>query len=175
MRRDPQAVREARSRALGYDAGLLSLAALPMRSDGAARHCRRVAEVIPLFGFYLQPAVGGRVLDPFWRAFPKSEAWSRSRSRRSIAIDTGRGARRSRSGRDDMALYTGNDDAIVTDLVTPFPSSRTAGSLRRSSAACSVSGPCGQARGGTAARVQRRHAATWHRRRTRLGCWRGAE
>src|SRR6185369_10720542 len=68
----PQAVAEAElARDLGYDAGLLSLAALGGASTAELlAHCRRVAEVIPLFGFYLQPAVGGRVLDQaFWRGF----------------------------------------------------------------------------------------------------------
>ena len=72
---------------LGYDAALLSLAALKDADNAALlEHCRAVAEVIPLVGFYLQPAVGGRVLDAaFWRASWTSSASSRSRSRRSIA------------------------------------------------------------------------------------------
>src|SRR6266536_6556438 len=67
-----QALAEAElARRLGYDVGLVSLAALREAShDELIAHCRRVGEVIPLFGFYLQPAVGGRVLDlAFWRAF----------------------------------------------------------------------------------------------------------
>src|SRR5204862_186456 len=61
----PQAVAEAElARSLGYDLGLLSLGALARATnDELIAHCRRVAEVIPVFGFYLQPAVGGRVLD----------------------------------------------------------------------------------------------------------------
>src|SRR5438128_1482390 len=65
------AVAEAElARSLGYDLGLLSLGALPDASnEELVAHCWRVAEVLPLFGFYLQPAVGGRVLDyGFWRA-----------------------------------------------------------------------------------------------------------
>ena len=112
--------------ALGYDTGLLSLGALPLASDDALiAHCRAVAEVIPLFGFYLQPAVGGRVLSyAFWRAFAEIEnVWAvkiapfdRYRTGDTIRaiID---------SGRRDIALYTGNDDNIVGDLVTPFPGS----------------------------------------------------
>ncbi|HEY6553420.1 MAG TPA: dihydrodipicolinate synthase family protein, partial [Vicinamibacteria bacterium] len=61
----PQARAEAGLAAdLGYDAGLLSLAALrDAPTDALLDHCRLVADVVPLFGFYLQPAVGGRVLD----------------------------------------------------------------------------------------------------------------
>src|SRR4029453_5452151 len=72
----PQAVKEAAlAREFGYDAGLLSLAALNEASNvELIEHCRRVAEVIPLFGFYLQPAVGGRILDyAFWREFLEIE------------------------------------------------------------------------------------------------------
>ena len=67
-----QAVAEAGlARDLGYDLGLLSLGALrEATTDELLAHCRQVAEVLPLFGFYLQPAVGGRVLDEgFWRRF----------------------------------------------------------------------------------------------------------
>src|SRR5690349_11108151 len=62
--RTPQAVAEAKlAREIGYDVGLLSLAALPQASDAELmEHCRAVASEIPLCGFYLQPAVGGRVL-----------------------------------------------------------------------------------------------------------------
>ena len=70
--RTPQAVSEATLlRELGYNAGLLSLAAMRDADDNALlEHCRAVAEIIPLMGFYLQPAVGGRVLGySFWRRF----------------------------------------------------------------------------------------------------------
>lgn len=71
-----QAVNEAAlAREIGYDAGLLSLSALGKATNAELiEHCRRVAEVIPLFGFYLQPAVGGRLLDDrFWREFLEIE------------------------------------------------------------------------------------------------------
>ena len=49
-------------RELGFHAGLLSLAAF---RDCALReirdHFREIASVMPVFGFYLQPAVGGVV------------------------------------------------------------------------------------------------------------------
>lgn len=120
-----QAVAEAVvAKALGYDVGLLSLAALPDATDAALiAHCRQVAEVIPLFGFYLQPAVGGRVLGyRFWRAFAEiANVWAVKvapfdRYRTMEAI---RGI--AESGRDDIALYTGNDDHIVSDLVGACP------------------------------------------------------
>src|SRR5690242_9780252 len=72
-----QAVREAQlARSLGYHAGLLSLAALGAETDDQLiEHCRIVAREIPLFGFYLQPAVGGRLLSyEFWRRFCEIEA-----------------------------------------------------------------------------------------------------
>jgi dihydrodipicolinate synthase/N-acetylneuraminate lyase len=120
-----QAVAEAEiAKALGYDTGLLSLAALPDATDAALiRHCRAVAEVIPLFGFYLQPAVGGRVLSyGFWREFAEIEnVWAVKIAPfdRYRTLDAIRGI--AEAGRDDVALYTGNDDNIVNDLVGSFP------------------------------------------------------
>jgi dihydrodipicolinate synthase/N-acetylneuraminate lyase len=120
-----QAVREAGVAAsLGYHAGLLSLAALGSADDDAlVAHCRAVAEVLPLFGFYLQPAVGGRELGyRFWRALaevPNVVAIKIAPFDRYRTIDVVRAV--AESGRDDIALYTGNDDAIVPDLLTPFP------------------------------------------------------
>lgn len=120
-----QAVAEAAlARDLGYDLALLSLGAL-READGDAlvAHCRAVGEVLPLFGFYLQPAVGGRVLDyAFWRALaelPSLHAVKIAPFDRYRTIDVVRAI--ADAGRDDVALYTGNDDAIVADLVTPFP------------------------------------------------------
>jgi len=120
-----QAVSEAQlAVSLGYDAGLISLAALRDASNhDLIAHCRAVAEIIPLIGFYLQPAVGGIPLDyAFWRAFAeianvvavKIAPFDRYRT-----IDVVRAI--AASGRDDIALYTGNDDNILGDLVTPFP------------------------------------------------------
>jgi dihydrodipicolinate synthase/N-acetylneuraminate lyase len=129
-----QALKEAElAVSLGYDAGLLSLAALrEADNEGVLEHCRRVAEVLPVVGFYLQPAVGGRVLDRrFWRAFLEID--------RVVAIKVAPFDRYrtldvvnalAASGRTDVALYTGNDDAIVADLITPFPAADGATSLR---------------------------------------------
>jgi dihydrodipicolinate synthase/N-acetylneuraminate lyase len=120
-----QAVAEAEvAKALGYDTGLLSLAALPDATDAALiAHCRAVAEVMPLFGFYLQPAVGGRVLSyEFWREFAEIEnVWAVKIAPfdRYRTLDAVRGI--AESGRDDIALYTGNDDNIVNDLTGSFP------------------------------------------------------
>jgi dihydrodipicolinate synthase/N-acetylneuraminate lyase len=120
-----QAVREAQLAAsLGYDAVLLSLAALRDASDARLlRHCRTVSEVLPLFGFYLQPAVGGRALSfGFWRQLaelPGLVAVKIAPFSRYATFDVVRAI--AMSGRDDVALYTGNDDSIVIDLLTPFP------------------------------------------------------
>jgi dihydrodipicolinate synthase/N-acetylneuraminate lyase len=120
-----QAVREAGvAAALGYDMVLLSLGAMATAGDAELiRHCRAVAEVLPLFGFYLQPAVGGRVLGySFWRAFaeiPAAWAIKIAPFNRYRTLDVVRAV--ADSGRDDLALYTGNDDSILPDLLTPFP------------------------------------------------------
>jgi len=123
--RTPQAVREAEFAArCGYDAGLLSLGA--WRDAPVAElleHARAVAEAIPLFGFYLQPAAGGRVLPyAFWREFarmPRVVAIKIAPFNRYQTVDVVRAV--ADSGRaDEIALYTGNDDNIVADLATPF-------------------------------------------------------
>lgn len=119
-----QAVREAQlARELGYDAVLLSLAALQGASDDRLlAHCRMVAEVMPLFGFYLQPAVGGRVLSySFWRRFAEIQnvvAIKMAPFNRYQTLEVIRAV--ADAGRDDIALYTGNDDNIVLDLVSVF-------------------------------------------------------
>jgi dihydrodipicolinate synthase/N-acetylneuraminate lyase len=120
-----QAVQEADTAlSYGYDVGLLSLGALAGASrDELLAHCRAVADVMPLFGFYLQPAVGGRVLDfAFWRELAEIEnLWAVKIApfNRYQTFDVVRAI--GASGREDVALYTGNDDNIVGDLVTPFP------------------------------------------------------
>lgn len=119
-----QAVREAQlARELGYDAVLLSLAALKDATDDRLlAHCRMVAEAMPLFGFYLQPAVGGRVLSySFWRRFAEIEnvaAIKIAPFNRYQTLDVVRAV--ADSGRNDIALYTGNDDNILVDLVSVF-------------------------------------------------------
>lgn len=119
-----QAVAEAElARELRYHAGLLSLAALREADDDALiAHCQRVAEVIPLMGFYLQPAVGGRALSyRFWRRFaeiPNVVAIKIAPFNRYQTLDVVRAV--AETERDGIALYTGNDDNIVLDLLTPY-------------------------------------------------------
>lgn len=123
--RTDQAVREAGvARGLGYHAGLMSLAAWKgAGEDEMIAHCRRVADEIPLVGFYLQPAVGGRVLSArFWRRFAEIEnvvAIKMAPFNRYRTLDVIRGVVEA-GAEDRIALYTGNDDHIVLDLVTPF-------------------------------------------------------
>jgi dihydrodipicolinate synthase/N-acetylneuraminate lyase len=121
----PQAVKEAELAArCGYHAGLLSLAALrQVNVVELIEHVRAVASVIPVFGFYLQPAVGGRVLPyEFWRRFAEIEnvvAIKMAPFNRYQTMDVVRAV--AESGRaGEIALYTGNDDMIVVDLLTPF-------------------------------------------------------
>ena len=119
-----QAVTEAELlQELGYHAGLLSLGAMKTAEESELlMHCRAVAEVIPLVGFYLQPAVGGRVLPySFWREFVEIEnlvAIKIAPFNRYQTLDVVRAV--AESGREDIALYTGNDDTIVLDLLTPY-------------------------------------------------------
>ncbi|MGY8827468.1 MAG: dihydrodipicolinate synthase family protein [Candidatus Latescibacterota bacterium] len=107
---------------LGYHAVLLSLAALQDADDDALiDHCRAVADVAPIIGFYLQPSVGGRLLNfSFWRRFCEIEnvvAIKIAPFNRYQTIDVLRAL--AASGRaSDIALYTGNDDNIVLDLLT---------------------------------------------------------
>jgi dihydrodipicolinate synthase/N-acetylneuraminate lyase len=114
----------ALARELGYDVALLSLAALrDATAPELIAHCRSVAEAIPLFGFYLQPAVGGRLLDyRFWREFFEIEnvaAVKVAPFNRYQTLDVVRAL--AASGRHgEVALYTGNDDNIVADLLTEF-------------------------------------------------------
>lgn len=119
-----QAAREAEiARGQHYQAGLLSLAAFGKETeDEILGHIGAIGQIIPIIGFYLQPAVGGRIFSySFWRRFCEIESvvaikiapfnryqtWDVIRA----AID---------SGREDIALYTGNDDNIIVDLLTPF-------------------------------------------------------
>jgi hypothetical protein len=119
-----QAVAEAETAAgLGYHAALLSLAALREAPvDALIAHCRAVAAVLPLVGFYLQPAAGGRLLSyAFWRRFAEIGnvvAVKIAPFNRYQTLDVVRAL--AEAGRDDIALYTGNDDNIVADLTTPF-------------------------------------------------------
>lgn len=108
---------------LGYHAGLLSLGAWARDpEEKVLAHCRAIAREIPLIGFYLQNAVGGRVFSyRFWHRFadiPQLVGVKIAPFNRYRTIDVVRAILE--AGRDDVALYTGNDDNIIDDLLTPF-------------------------------------------------------
>jgi dihydrodipicolinate synthase/N-acetylneuraminate lyase len=127
--RTEQATREARQAVdLGYHAGLLSLAAFKgAGEDEIVDHCRRIADIIPLVGFYLQPAVGGVDLPAsFWKRFCEIDnvlAIKVAPFNRYRTLDVVRGVVAA-SAEERIGLYTGNDDHIVLDLVTPFAAIR---------------------------------------------------
>jgi dihydrodipicolinate synthase/N-acetylneuraminate lyase len=120
-----QAAREAAmARDLGYDAVLLGLGSVASASDDRLlAHSRAVAAMLPVMGFYLQPAVGGRVLSyRFWRQFTEIAdvvAIKVAPFNRYATLDVVRAV--VDSGRaNDIALYTGNDDHILLDLLTRY-------------------------------------------------------
>ncbi len=123
------AIREAHiSRSLGYHAGLLNLAAFrDAGEDEIIAHCRAIASEIPLIGFYMQTAVGGVYLSArFWHRFAEIEnvvAIKIAPFNRYQTLDVIRGVVAA-GAEDRISLYTGNDDHIVADLVTPFTVSR---------------------------------------------------
>jgi dihydrodipicolinate synthase/N-acetylneuraminate lyase len=118
----------------GYDLGLLSLAALPEATDDELiAHCQEVAQILPLFGFYLQPAAGGRLLPhSFWRRFVeipnvcavKIAPFNRYQTLEVVraVAESGRGA--------EIALYTGNDDHILLDLLSEYEIQTASGAVR---------------------------------------------
>ncbi len=119
----PQAIREAQLLAdFGYHAGLLSLSSFVDASDETLiSHCRIIAEIIPIIGFYMQTSVGGRVLSyKFWREFAEIEnvaAIKIAPFDRYQTLDVMRAVSESERS---IPLYTGNDDNIVMDLLTPY-------------------------------------------------------
>ena len=123
--RREQALQEAKLASdLGYDGALLSLANLKNEDvPTLLEHARAVAAVVPIIGFYLQPSVGGRILPfDFWRRFVEIEnvvAIKIAPFNRYQTIDVVRAV--AESGRaKDIALYTGNDDNILLDLLTRY-------------------------------------------------------
>lgn len=109
---------------LGYDAGLLSMGGLSGWSEAdILKRTEKVAEKIPVIGFYLQPSVGGKIFSfDFWREFaeiPNIVAIKMAPFNRYQTIDVARAVIYS-SRRDDIALYTGNDDNIINDLLTTY-------------------------------------------------------
>jgi dihydrodipicolinate synthase/N-acetylneuraminate lyase len=129
-----QAVREARLAArLGYDVGLLSLTALRGRSvEDMIAHARQVADVIPVMGFYLQSTISGMVLPrEFWRRLveiPNVRAVKIAPFNRYQTLDVLQAVAES-ARQDEIALYTGNDDNIIIDLVTPHAFRTTRGEV----------------------------------------------
>jgi dihydrodipicolinate synthase/N-acetylneuraminate lyase len=120
-----QALKEAEiASELGYDLALLSTGGLNELSEAQlVKRAERIAEVIPIFGFYLQPSVGGRLLSyDFWKDFadiPNVQAIKMAPFNRYQTIDVVR-AVCSSSRYKDIALYTGNDDNIIADLLTTY-------------------------------------------------------
>ncbi|MBT7664013.1 MAG: dihydrodipicolinate synthase family protein, partial [Rhodospirillaceae bacterium] len=109
---------------LGYHAGLLSLAAHKgADEDALIAHCEAIAGRIPLIGFYLQPAVGGIVLSRgFWQRFAAIDnviAIKVAPFNRYRTLDVVHGVVAAEA-EDRVSLYTGNDDHILLDLLTPF-------------------------------------------------------
>lgn len=123
--RTQQAVDEAEMAVFyGYDLGLVSMAALRDFSEHKViEHIKTIAEIIPVFGFYLQTAIGGRRFSfEFWREFaeiPNVQAIKVASFNRYQTLDVVRAVCAS-TRRDQVALYTGNDDNIVADLLTPY-------------------------------------------------------
>jgi hypothetical protein len=108
----------------GYHLGLVSNGGLSEYSEGELiRRTEAISQIIPVFGFYLQPAAGGRVLTyGFWRdvvEIPGVHAIKIAAFNRYQTLDVVRAVCNS-SRRNEIALYTGNDDNIVADLLTTY-------------------------------------------------------
>ncbi len=120
-----QAVKEAALAAkYGYHLGLVSMGGLPDATEAQLiKRVEKIAAVIPIFGFYLQPAVGGRILSyGFWKDFadiPNVQAIKVAAFNRYQTLDVVRAVCQS-SRHSQIALYTGNDDNIIADLLTPY-------------------------------------------------------
>jgi hypothetical protein len=120
-----QAVQEAQiALKYGYDIGLLSMGGLQGWTEAEIiNRVKAVAAVMPVFGFYLQPSVGGRIFSyDFWLQFAEIDnvvAIKVAAFNRYQTLDVVRAVCHS-GRRDKIALYTGNDDNIVADLLTPY-------------------------------------------------------
>ncbi|MGH2563322.1 MAG: dihydrodipicolinate synthase family protein, partial [Ginsengibacter sp.] len=120
-----QAEREAETAVkYGYHLGLLSMGGLGNATeDELIDRAKAIAEIIPVFGFYLQPAVGGRLLSyNFWKKFAEIEnvyAIKVAAFNRYQTLDVVRAVCNSKR-RQEISLYTGNDDNIIADLLTPY-------------------------------------------------------
>ena len=120
--------------------------------DELVEHCEAVAGVIPLIGFYLQTAVGGVALPmEFWRRFAAIDnvvAIKMAPFDRYRTLDVIRGVVAARA-EDRVTLYTGNDDHIVLDLLTPFHVSRNGEPVTV------------RIRGGLLGHLDRQHSRAW--------------
>lgn len=120
-----QALREAKlAKSLGYDAGLLSPGGLnDLTEEELLARTREVAAELPVVGFYLQPAVGGRVFSySYWERLceiPNVVAIKSAPFNRYLTLDVVRACAFS-SRADEITLYTGNDDNILVDLLTEY-------------------------------------------------------
>jgi len=120
-----QAINESRiAQSLGYDAALLSMRGLANWSElDVLERTKQVAAIMPVIGFYMQPSVGGQIFSyDFWCKFaeiPNVVAIKMAPFNRYQTIDVVRAVCYS-SRRDEIALYTGNDDNIVNDLLTTY-------------------------------------------------------
>ncbi|HYH57278.1 MAG TPA: dihydrodipicolinate synthase family protein, partial [Anseongella sp.] len=108
----------------GFHLGLVSMAGLNTYTEEAIlQHVTAISERIPVFGFYLQPAVGGRLFShEFWWEFaeiPGVHAIKTAAFNRYYTLDVVRAVCCS-PRKDEIALYTGNDDNILADLLTPY-------------------------------------------------------
>lgn len=120
-----QAEREAETAvSLGYDAVLLSPGGLSGHSEEQLLdRTEAIARIAPVIGFYLQPAVGGRVFSfAYWQALCEIEgvvAIKVAPFERYLTLDVMRAVALS-SRSDKIALYTGNDDHILLDLLSEY-------------------------------------------------------
>ncbi len=120
-----QALRETQlARKYGYDLVLLGMAAFKTETEEEVlEHVAAIAREMPVFGFYLQTSIGGRAFSyDFWKAFadiPNVYGIKVASFNRYQTIDVVRAVCNS-SRRDEIALYTGNDDNIVNDLLTEY-------------------------------------------------------
>ncbi len=120
-----EAVREAETaKKYGFDAVLLSPGGLNEKSEEyMIERTRAVAEIMPVIGFYLQTACGGRQFSyDYWRQIceiPNVAAIKCASFNRYQTLEVVRAAAMS-SRCSDITLYTGNDDNIVIDLLTKY-------------------------------------------------------
>ena len=120
-----QAVKEtATATRLGYDMALLSMGGLgSLSEEQLLERTRVISDIMPVFGFYLQPAAGGRILSyDFWKSFsdiPNVLAIKTAPFNRYQTLDVVRAVCAS-SRKDEISIYTGNDDNIINDLLTTY-------------------------------------------------------